>query len=144
MTYHNKNRPEKKEIPVMNKDEIAALFATKAQALNAVQFYRADGSPLVGALFPHSALNRNRKVYKGKKVDCNLLCCSGVRLPIEPLVFSQPPSYSNLSTHDEPDSDKWVKVEKRSVRRLKKRANFAKVDVDYFTRPNVFYAMSDD
>jgi len=128
----------------MNKDEIAALFAGRADALNAVQFYRADGTPLVGALFPHSALNRKPKVYRGKKVDCNLLCCTGVRLPIEPLVFSEPPSYSNLSTHDEPDSDEWVKIEKRSVRRLKTRAKFANVDVDYFNRPNAFYAMSDD
>ena len=141
----NRSNP-KQEIPVMSKDEIASLFATRAEAANAVQLYRPDGSPVVGALLSHSLKKLSKsKVYRGKLVDCKLLCCSERRAQVEPHFFSEPVSYPDpFRTAYEPQKDEWVSVEKRSVRRLKTRAKFAKDNERVIIRPNVLYAMYDD
>ena len=142
MSYQNKNRSEKKDIPVMSKDEIASLYATRAESLNAIQLFRADGTPLVGAVFADSPIGNKHKMYRGKKVECNLLCCNGRSNPVKPYAFIKPDDYSNPD-QTAPQPDQWVNIEKRSVRRLKTRIKFAKEGNDYM-RPNVLYAMSDD
>ena len=143
---NNQNRSNPKQnIPVMSKDEIASLFAMRAEAAKAVQLYRADGSPIVGALLSHNLMMQPRaKIHKGKLVDCKLLCCSGKRLPIEPVFFSKSVSYDDLYQAYEPQPGEWVTVEPRSVRRLKTRAKFANTANSHYNRPNALYAMSDD
>jgi hypothetical protein len=143
---NNQNRSNpKQEIPVMSKDEIASLFATRAEAAKAVQLYRADGSPVVGALFLRSELLSKSKRYNDKKGHCRLLCCSERRPLVEPHFFSEPANYPDpFRTAYEPQEGEWVSVEKRSVRRLKTRAKFAKDDEKVVMRPNVLYAMYDD
>ena len=144
MNRQNRSNP-KQDIPVMSKDEIASLFATRAEASSAVQLYRADGSPVVGGLFAYDALKlSSSKKYMGKKVDCKLLCCSQRRAPIKPHSFSESVSYPDPYRSYEPQDGEWIKVEKRSVRRLKTRARFASNEEQAAMRPNVFYAMHDD
>lgn len=129
----------------MNKDEIASLFATRADAAKAVQIYRADGSPIVGALISYELMMQsNEKIYRGKSVDCKLLCCSNKRLPIEQTFFSKSVSYDDPYKAYEPQPGEWVSVEPRSVRRLKTRTKFANADDSDYNRPSAFYAMSDD
>jgi len=145
MSKMNRQNP-KQDIPVMSKDEIASLFATRAEASRGVQLYRADGSPIVGGLFGNAeiaAWQLKSKRYRGKKVECKLLCCTQNRAPVKPHSFSEQVSYPDPYRSYEPQDDEWIKVEKRSVRRLKIRARFARDD-EQFTRPNVFYAMHDD
>jgi hypothetical protein len=143
---NNQNRSNpKQEIPVMSKDQIASLFASRAEAAKAVQLFRPDGSPVVGALFTHAALLSKAKRYNGKNVECKLLCCSERRPLVGPHYFSEPVSYPDpFRTAYEPQEGEWVSVEKRSVRRLKTRARFAKDDEKFVMRPNVLYAMYDD
>lgn len=143
---NNQNRSNpKQEIPVMNKDEIASLFVTRAHAAKSVQFYRTDGSPIVGALISHDLMMQSKqRIYKGKRVDCKLLCCSNKRPPIEQPFFSKSVSYDDPYKAYEPQPGEWVSVQPRSVRRLKTRAKFANADDSDYNRPNAFYAMSDD
>ena len=149
MNRPNNNRSNpKQDIPVMSKDEIASLFATRAEASRAVQLYRADGSPIVGGLYSYTALTagsaeQKSKKYRGKKVECKLLCCSQRRALVKPHSFSEQVSYPDPFRTHEAQEGEWISVEKRSVRRLKTRAKFAR-DEEQFTRPNVFYAMHDD
>ena len=127
----------------MSKDEIASLFASRAEAAKAVQLYRADGSPIVGALFNHATISPQKT--KGKKFDCKLLCCSQIRPLVEPHYFSEPANYPDpFRTSYEPQENEWISVEPRSVRRLKTRAKFAKDDEQMPSRPNALYAMYDD
>lgn len=124
----------------MSKDEIASLYATRAEAANAVQLYRADGSPIVGALFSRAAAVREKQK---KNTECKLLCCSERRPLVEPHYFSKNDSYPEPFTAYDPQPGEWIRVESRSIRRLKTRAKFAKEGNGY-SRSNVLYAMSDD
>lgn len=129
----------KKEIPLLSKDEVVALYKDRAQLAGAIQQFRQDGSPIVGAVFGY-ALSKNAKLYRGKKVVCNLLCCSQLRPPVKPHVFSEPTDYSDPTRDNTPKPDQWVKVEPRSVRRKKRMAQFASPDL----RANHLYSMYDD
>lgn len=145
MSKMNRQNP-KQDIPVMSKDAIASLFATRAEDSRAVQVYKADGSPVVGALYNHDAFvqgSAGSKKYRGKNVDCKLLCCSQRRAPVKPHSFSESVSYPDPFRTHEPQEGEWISVENRSIRRLKTRAKFARDD-EQVTRPNVFYAMHDD
>jgi hypothetical protein len=137
----NRSNP-KQDIPVMSKDEIASLFATRAEAAKAVQLYRSDGSPIVGALFPYSS--SRTLPYRKRNDDCKLLCCTEKRPSIQPHYFSEPVNYPDPFRTYEPQPNEWINVEKRSVRRLKTRARFVKDDEKVPVRANVLYAMYDD
>jgi hypothetical protein len=137
----NRSNP-KQDIPVMSKDEISSLFATRAEAAKAVQLYRSDGSPIVGALFPYSS--SRTLPYRKRNDDCKLLCCAEKRPPVQPHYFSEPVNYPDPFRTYEPQPNEWINVEKRSVRRLKIRTKFAKDDEKVPVRANVLYAMYDD
>ena len=137
----NRSNP-KQDIPVMSKDEIASLFATRAEAAKAVQLYRSDGSPIVGALFPYTS--SRMLPYRKRNDDCKLLCCAERRPLVQPHYFSEPVNYPDPFRTYEPQPNEWINVEKRSVRRLKTRAKFAKDDEKVPVRANVLYAMYDD
>ena len=137
----NRSNP-KQDIPVMSKDEIASLFATRAEAAKAVQLYRSDGSPIVGALFPYTS--SRTLPYRKRNDDCKLLCCAERRPLVQPHYFSEPVNYPDPFRTYEPQPNEWINVEKRSVRRLKTRAKFAKDDEMVPVRANVLYAMYDD
>ena len=140
---NNQNRSNpKQEIPVMSKDQIASLFATRAEAAKAVQLYRADGSPIVGALFPYTS--SRALPYRKRNDDCKLLCCAERRPLVQPHYFSEPVNYPDPFRTYEPQENEWINVEKRSVRRLKTRARFAKDDEKVPIRANALYAMYDD
>jgi hypothetical protein len=140
---NNQNRSNpKQDIPVMSKDQIASLFATRAEAAKAVQLYRADGSPIVGALFPYTS--SKTLPYRKRNDDCKLLCCTETRPPVQPHYFSEPVNYPDPFRTYEPQPNEWINVEKRSVRRLKTRTRFAKDDEKVPVRANVLYAMYDD
>lgn len=131
----------------MSKDEIASLYATRAEQMDGVQLYRADGSPIVGALISHSDMAVKKgmiKHYKGKRVDCKLLCCSEKRMVDSGYTFNVSVDYSDSSNDYTPQPDQWIKVEHRSERRLRTRAKFARENDYTAIRPNVFYAMHDD
>ena len=60
------------EIPVMNSSEIAAVWSQRAEATGSRQFFREDGSPLIGATYPlikniGAKLKKNRNKQKLKK-----------------------------------------------------------------------------
>jgi hypothetical protein len=129
----------KKEIPVLSKDEVTALYTDRAQLAGAIQEFRNDGSPIVGAVFGYVP-SKKVKVYKGKKVFCSLLCCSQIRPPVRPHVFSEPVDYSDPTRDTTPKPDQWIKVEPRSVRRKKRMAQFASSNL----RANNLYSMYDD
>ena len=140
--------PQKKSsIPSLSKDQLASTWATRAEDLGATQLFRADGSPIIGALVYSTPAMTQTKAPKSKQGNhCKLDCCSEKR----PLVssfhalaprISQFPDYSNL----EPEFTGWVTVEKRSVRRLKTSARFQKdkQNETNYVRPSVLYAMED-
>lgn len=129
----------KKEIPVLSKDEIAALYKDRAELAGAIQYFRQDDTPIVGAVFGYVP-SKKVKVYRGKKVTCSLLCCSQIRPPVKPYVFSEPTDYSDPTRDTTPKPDQWIKVEPRSVRRKKRMAQFASPDL----RTNHLYSMYDD
>uniref|UniRef100_A0A6C0AME5 Uncharacterized protein n=1 Tax=viral metagenome TaxID=1070528 RepID=A0A6C0AME5_9ZZZZ len=144
MSYkNNQNRTNpKQEIPVLSKDEIASIYASRAEAVKAVQIYRADGSPIVGALISYdTTIQAKQKIYKGKNVDCKLLCCSERRPLVKQQSFSQVVSYPDSCREYQPQEGEWITDEDRSTRRLKKRAYYAKVEE---RNANALYAMYDD
>ena len=135
------NRNKKVEIPVMSNSEITSIWSQRAESMGGTQLFRADGRPLIGAVFPNSMPPRKNK---GKSLwDCKLDCCSTSR----PLVSGLPglaPRPSSFPEPGEPEFTGWVRVEHRSVRRLKTRARFQKdTQQDNYERPSVFYAMTD-
>ena len=127
----------------MSKDELASTWATRAENLGATQLFRPDGSPIIGGLVSNNTVTRP-KSKKGSQ--CKLDCCSEKRALVSlPCGLAPRDSlfidYSTL----EPEFTGWVRVEKRSVRRLKTRARFQKdkQNETNYIRPSVLYAMED-
>lgn len=137
MSNMNRNREKKIDIPTMSKEELARHWSQKAQDSGSIQLFRADGSPIIGAVLD----GNQAKPIKKRNDSCKLDCCSERRpapgyppgLARRTSEFPEPP---------EPEFTGWQSVEPRSVRRLKTRARFQK-DEDTYQRPSVLYAMED-
>jgi hypothetical protein len=126
------------EIPVMNSSEIAAVWSQRAEASGSRQFFREDGSPLIGATYlPNKNIGSKFKKNRNK---CRLQCCEIRRyhtldqgglagLDNSPVLHD---------SSEEPESNDWVKVEHRSARRLRTRALYQN---DY--EVSIPYAMTD-
>jgi hypothetical protein len=134
------NRNKKVEIPVMSNTQITSLWSQRAENIGGSQLFRDDGRPLIGAIYPNSTSTRK---YKNNIGDCRLDCCS-VRRPLVSGLPGLAPRPSSFPEPGEPEFTGWVRVEPRSVRRLKTRARFQKdTDQHNYERPSVFYAMTD-
>ena len=126
------------EIPVMNSSEIAAVWSQRAEATGSRQFFREDGSPLIGATYP-LIKNIGAKLKKNRN-KCKLQCCE--KMFTHPLDQGGLAGLSHSPVPDEyseePEINDWVKVEHRSARRLRTRALY---DNQYDM--SVPYAMTD-
>jgi len=108
------NRPEPKETPSMTSAQVVAFYTSRAEAAGGVQVFREDGSPVVGDIrVPFTSPK------KKKRGECHLMCCSEKRAPLEDRGPSRFPKEEQEEVHG------WVKVEPRSERRLRKRAEVA-------------------
>jgi len=130
------NRIEKVEIPRISKEDLANELTQKAREQGYRQLLRNDGSAIIGAMFYSPTIPKN----KSKRVNnCKLACCAEKRTPVHSLA-GLAPSVSAFPERPEPEFSGWIRVEPRSVRRLKTRARFQKESYD---RPSVLYAMTD-
>jgi len=108
------NRPETKDTPSMTSAQVVAFYTSRAEAAGGFQVFREDGSPIVGDIRVPFVLPK-----KKKQSDCHLMCCSEKRAPGIPSGPSTFPKEEQEEVHG------WVKVEPRSERRLRKRAEVA-------------------
>jgi len=122
----------------MSNDQLTSLWSQRAGELGGVQMVRANGTPIIGAIVP--MLTNVRTKHSSL---CKLACCSENR-PIVSWPVGLAPRTSEFPERPEPEVNDWVRVEKRSVRRLKTRAKFQKENKqENYVRPSVLYAMED-
>ncbi len=138
---NTQNRPvrrEKTEIPTMSNDQLTSLWSQRADELGCVQMVRANGTPIIGAMVPKPTHTMTKR-----STLCKLACCSE-RRPMVNWPTGLPRRTSEFPEREEPEVNDWVRVEKRSVRRLKTRARFQKdTKQENYVRPSVLYAMED-
>jgi hypothetical protein len=97
-------------------------FSAKAESTGHVQMMNRDGTPVVGAIFSHAEVKPKNyvKKYRGKKVICEMPCCT--------IYHPTPPQHSFMSSEsidlskDEPENYGWIRVESRSKRNKRLRA----------------------
>ena len=101
---------------------IARGFGAKAESTGHVQIMNRDGSPVVGAVFSHSDVKPKNyvKKYRGKKVICDMPCCTVYHPVPAQLSFHSYSATSSVVEH-EPQTG-WIKVESRSKRNKRLRA----------------------
>jgi hypothetical protein len=131
-------RREKTETPLISNDQLTSLWSQRAGELGGVQMVRANGTPIIGAIVPMATNVRTKR-----STLCKLACCSEKR-PIVSWPVGLAPRTSEFPERPEPEVNDWVRVEKRSVRRLKTRAKYQKENKqENYVRPSVLYAMED-
>jgi hypothetical protein len=119
---------QKKMIPMHMADLHAALdeammtmtrnFEVNAHSRGMVQINNSQGLPIIGGVFRQASIKPKgfSKKYKGKKVICEMPCCT-IYHPVPTLTFT---STKPLETENLQNG--WIKVESRSKRNKRLRA----------------------
>jgi hypothetical protein len=100
---------------------ISRTYSAKAESTGHVQMMNRDGTPVVGGVHSLAYVKPKNfvKKYRGKKVICEMPCCT-VYHPAPPAVFASSAALESASP--EPEYTGWIKVESRSKRNKRMRA----------------------
>lgn len=102
---------------------ISRGFDVKAQSTGNMQLMNRDGTPIVGWLIDQMTVRPKNfvKKYKGKKVICEMPCCTVYHPPPTILAEAQP-TLARSESKEQGENDGWIKVESRSKRNRRLRA----------------------
>jgi hypothetical protein len=112
---------------------ISRAYNAKAQVTGHVQLLNSDGTPVVGAVYSLADVKPKNfvKKYKGKKVICEMPCCT----VYHPAAVAVASSAAVQSAPPESEYTGWIKVESRSERNKRTRAaNQRKLENEYLYR----------
>jgi hypothetical protein len=97
---------------------ISRGFDIKAQSTGMIQMNNSQGVPIIGGVFRQASIKPKgfSKKYKGKKVICEMPCCSIYHpVPTQTFTSTKPLQAENVQNG-------WIRVESRSKRNKRLRA----------------------
>lgn len=100
---------------------ISREYTAKARTTGSVQMMNANGTPIVGAVYSLSSIQPKNymKKYRGKKVICEMPCCTMYHPPSQDLMLGTP---HTIGLREYEPQNGWIKVEPRSRRNKRLRA----------------------